>query len=114
MTAKRPIIGLASAMIIGGAGLALAAPTVTPNAGDQQGGAWHQNDRYQKDWEGSNPQAVRATEALNLLEAKGYGQFSDFKAAGHDFTADVTKDGRTMHVLIKPDAHQIEQVGQAG
>jgi hypothetical protein len=114
-----PIVGLACAMIIGGAGLALAAPTGTQNAGDLQGSTWQkitgqQSIGHQNGWKESSPQAVRATEAPNLLEAKGYGQFSDFKAVRHDFTADVTKGGQIMHVLIKPDVHQIEQVEQAG
>jgi hypothetical protein len=56
----------------------------------------------------------RATRALNLLEDRGDGQFSNFAAAGPYFTADVIKNGRTMPVLIKPDLQQIQPVDSAG
>lgn len=66
------------------------------------GGAWHQDNA--QDAEGH-----RATEALNLLEAKGYTQFSNFRRDGKDFEATVNHDGRQMAVMIDPDSNTISQ-----
>lgn len=50
-----------------------------------------------------NPaQGKRATQALNLLEAKGYGDFKDFKADGNTFEAKVQQQGKTMTVVVDP------------
>jgi len=51
--------------------------------------------------------AQRMTSALNLLEAKGYASFNDFKADGKDFTATVMKNGHDTTVRIDPDSGQI-------
>ncbi len=51
--------------------------------------------------------ADRATRALNMLEAQGFTRFSDFKASGADFTAEVRKHGKTARVTIDPDTNQI-------
>jgi hypothetical protein len=53
-------------------------------------------------------QGQRATEALNMLEANGDGQFNDFRAIGRDFAANVEKNGTTQHVVIRPGANTIE------
>ena len=53
-------------------------------------------------------QGRRATEALNLLEAKGYGGFTGFHAVGRDFAANVMRDGRTVHLLVNPGTNQIQ------
>lgn len=53
------------------------------------------------------PIGNRMTNALNLLEAHGYGSFSDFKANGNDFTATVNKNGRDVTVQIDPGSGQI-------
>lgn len=55
--------------------------------------------------------AARMTEALNLLEAQGYGSFSNFKADGVNFAATVSQDGRSFTVLIIPDSGQIIRQG---
>jgi hypothetical protein len=44
----------------------------------------------------------RETQALNLLEAKGYGSFTNFQPAGKDYTATVTHDGHAMNVRVDP------------
>ena len=44
----------------------------------------------------------RATMALNALESKGYVAFTHFRADGRNFTADVTKGGKTIHVIVAP------------
>jgi len=49
----------------------------------------------------------RATKALNLLEAKGYGDFSNFQAKGQDFTATVTQHDRAVTLLVDPRAGSI-------
>jgi len=46
----------------------------------------------------------QATRALNLLEAKGYGDFRNFQARGQDFTATVTQHDRAVTLLIDPRA----------
>lgn len=50
-----------------------------------------------------SPQAVRYTQALNLLEAKGYTGFTNFRRAGSDFMASVTQNGRARTLMIDPD-----------
>lgn len=50
----------------------------------------------------------RATEALNMLEAKGDGGFTDFHAVGRDFAANVMRDGRTIHLLVHPNLNRIQ------
>lgn len=49
----------------------------------------------------------RYTDALNLLEAKGYVNFSNFHKAGNDFQASVTRNGRQMTVMVDPDNRTI-------
>ena len=44
----------------------------------------------------------RATMALNALESKGYVAFTHFRADGRNFTADVTKGGKTIRVIVAP------------
>ena len=57
----------------------------------------------------SNPaEARRATQALNLLEAKGYGDFKDFKRDGQNFQATVQRHGKTLTVMVNPDAKTVQ------
>jgi hypothetical protein len=44
----------------------------------------------------------RETKALNLLEAKGYASFSNFKPDGHDYSATVAQNGHNMTVMVDP------------
>ncbi|MBV8166122.1 MAG: hypothetical protein JO021_04965 [Alphaproteobacteria bacterium] len=50
----------------------------------------------------------RDTQALNLLEAKGYTGIQQFHPVGKDFEAMLTKDGKQMAVTIDPDAGTIQ------
>jgi hypothetical protein len=56
-------------------------------------------------------EAQRMTSALNLLEAKGYGSFNNFKRDGKDFTATVMKNGQSQTLRIDPDSGQITNQG---
>jgi hypothetical protein len=96
MRGRLTAVTLAGALIAGSGGLAFAQ---TPYPSAQP--AWR-------------TQGLRATRALNLLENQTDGQFSNFSASGADFTADVTKDGKTTAVLVRPDRHQIQPLGNAG
>ncbi len=49
-----------------------------------------------------NPEASSATDALNLLEARGYANFSNFTADGNGFRATVVNGGQTSQVSIDP------------
>lgn len=80
MTGRLLIIGLAGTLLAASGGVAFA------QVGTQPG----------TDWRSPDQQGLRATAALNLLEAKGDGQFSNFSPSGRDFTAVVTKDGKTI------------------
>jgi hypothetical protein len=57
-------------------------------------------------------QGRRASHALNLLEAKGYGGCKDFHAVGNYFAANVVRDGRTVHLLVNPGTDQIQVAAQ--
>ena len=59
----------------------------------------------------SNRQADRETQALNLLEAKGYSGFTNFRPAGKDFAASVTQNGHTANLRVDPQSGQITTVG---
>jgi len=56
-----------------------------------------------------NPQSPRATAALNVLEAQGYADFSDFRSNGSTFTALVNDGGQKFQVVINPDTGQISR-----
>ena len=53
----------------------------------------------------------RMTHALNLLEANGYGEFSNFRPAGKNFMATVTGNGQRFTVTIDPDSEQVTRQG---
>jgi hypothetical protein len=50
---------------------------------------------------------TRMTHALNLLEAKGYGDFRNFKPDGKNFAATVTRSGKQLSVVVDPDSDQV-------
>lgn len=56
-----------------------------------------------------NPGGSRATTALNVLEAQGYTNFSDFRPNGSVFTALVNDGGQQFRVVINPDTGQISR-----
>jgi hypothetical protein len=57
--------------------------------------------------EAVKPGSSRATTALNILEAQGYANFSDFRPDGDMFTAVVNDGGQQFRVAINPDTGQI-------
>ena len=57
------------------------------------------------------PAEARMTDALNLLEAKGYGDFSGFRPEGKNFAATVSQDGKSFTVIIDPDSGRITRQG---
>ena len=50
---------------------------------------------------------TRDTKALNMLEAQGYTDFSNFRPDGKNFAADVTQGGKSRAVTIDPDSGTI-------
>jgi hypothetical protein len=57
-----------------------------------------ENRGYENDAAGG-----RATQALNLLGAKGYGNFTKFRADGTNYQATVTQGGQQIVVTVDPD-----------
>ena len=51
--------------------------------------------------------AKRMTKALNILEAKGYGSFNNFKADGANYAATITQSGHEQTVVVNPDSGQV-------
>jgi hypothetical protein len=95
MMARLTGIAAAGAIVFGGCGIAFA----------------QSSDQLSPNWNAPDIQGMRATQALNMLAAQGYGQFSHFRRAGDNFTVDVTKDNRTLQVVIDPDTNQIQPLG---
>jgi hypothetical protein len=88
MTGKFLTIVVAGALVAGAAGVALAQSSGRTLPPGQRG--------------------LRATHALNMLEHQGYTQIADFSRAGKNFTADVTKNGKTFEVLVDQSTGQIQ------
>jgi hypothetical protein len=58
---------------------------------------------------GDNPAGRRATDALNLLEAKGYPDFAEFGPEGANFSASVLdSNGNRVKIAINPDTGEIK------
>jgi hypothetical protein len=51
------------------------------------------------------------TRALNLLEAKGYGDYRNFRPEGGGFAADVNRGGRTETLMVNPDTDSVTPRG---
>ena len=56
-------------------------------------------------------EARRETRALNLIEAKGFGDFRDFHADGKNFQAQVTSASKSFNVVVDPDTGQVTRQG---
>jgi hypothetical protein len=56
---------------------------------------------------GDTPEARNATAALNLLEARGYANFSNFTGDGNAFHATVVNNGQPIEVSINPNTGEI-------
>ena len=48
------------------------------------------------------------TKALNLLEAKGYINFTNFHKVGNVFEATVTEKGKRITVTVNPDSGTVQ------
>lgn len=68
---------------------------------------------------GDTPESRRATAALNILEAQGYGAgledhqrsaFADFEAQGKDFIAVISQGGRRFKVSVDPDTGTVQRL----
>jgi hypothetical protein len=103
---------LALGMATGPAGVALAAgpgtaPSTSTNATPSHSAPVMPIARHRRmDVEGD-----RMTQALNLLEANGYGDFRDFQQSGKNFAATVKHGGQQFGVLVNPDTNQITRQG---
>ncbi len=51
--------------------------------------------------------ARRMTDALNILEAQGFGNFKDFHAVGQNFAAAVDQNGQQFTITVDPDNGQV-------
>ncbi len=67
---------------------------------------------------GDTPQARRATDALNLLEARGYcsdlqekkpSAFAEFRPQGDDFAATIVQKDRRYTVTVNPDTGRVSR-----
>jgi hypothetical protein len=81
-------------------GFAQAATPATPAAPAHRAHAMHRASP-------ASPEARRETHALNLIEAKGYGEFTNFHADGKNFTASVMSAGKRYTVTVNPDTGQV-------
>jgi hypothetical protein len=96
-------IALIAAALTLNAGAAFAAtpsntPAASPAPQAQTSHHHAQAGKYQR----INQTENRETKALNLLEAKGYASFSNFKPDGKDYSATVAKNGHNMTVMVDP------------
>jgi hypothetical protein len=97
---------LAGAFLAGSAGMAFAAtPSPAPATPAPHAMARHAAGN------GGTALGNRMTQALNLLEAKGYGDFTNFTAEGGNFTATVDQNGQHFAVLVNPDSGQVARQG---
>jgi hypothetical protein len=52
-------------------------------------------------------EAQRMTHALNILEADGYGGFTNFRSDGKSFAASVSEQSKKFSVVVDPDSGQV-------
>ncbi|MGA3305690.1 MAG: hypothetical protein ABSC26_06740 [Stellaceae bacterium] len=107
------LTGTALAQIAPGAAPVMGAPPHTFNSGDS--GALQAQPPQEKAPQTAAVSAdqdhvlsgQRETQALNLLEAQGYGNFTDFRAEGANFAATVSDPNGQYTVLVNPDNGQV-------
>ena len=67
---------------------------------------------------GNTQEARRATDALNILESRGYcaglqerskDAFADFRQHGNDFVAKITQKGRDFTVTVNPETRRVSR-----
>jgi hypothetical protein len=90
-------------LALGSVSLAQAAVPVTPAAPKPAATSHRYSDTTQ--------QARRETAALNLIESKGYGDYTDFRADGRNFSAQVMSHGKRMTVIADPDTGKVTRQG---
>jgi len=107
------LAGPALAQIAPGAPPVMGAPPHTFNSGDS-GTPQAQPPRARVSQTASVPadqdqvaSGQRETQALNLLEAQGYGNFTDFRSEGANFTATVSDPNGQYTVMVNPDNGQV-------
>ena len=101
---NRSILASLAAFLLAASGTAALAADMTPaatKAASEDAATAHDHRVATRE--------ARMTEALNLLEAKGYGTFRDFRADGKNFDATVRQDGKSFTVVVDPDAGHITQ-----
>lgn len=111
---KRIALTLATLALSGGVAFAAApaTPAATPaHSSSMPAATAHRHHAKEAMAMSGNHKAQRMTSALNLLEAKGYGSFNNFKSDGKDFTATVMKNGQSQTLRIDPDSGQITNQG---
>jgi len=52
-----------------------------------------------------------ATTALNLLEQKGYRDFSSFHRTGRNYEINANRNGKSVTVLVNPDTKSVKTQG---
>ena len=87
-------------------GGAFAATPSTPGTASAPA-ASSQQTASQQSYRRDKPLAARMTRALNILEADGYGSFTNFHADGKNFAATVTGQGKPLSVFVDPDSGRV-------
>jgi hypothetical protein len=107
------LTGTALAQIAPGSPPVMGAPPHTFNSGDS-GAPQAQPPRAKMPQTAAVPadqdhgvSGQRETQALNLLEAQGYGNFTDFRSEGANFTAIVSDPNGRYTVTVNPDNGQV-------
>ncbi len=62
-------------------------------------------------YEPRSAQRDRATTALNLLEEKGYRDFSSFRQTGRDYAITASQNGKSVNVVVNPDTRTVRTQG---
>ncbi|HZS84672.1 MAG TPA: hypothetical protein VFA50_17485 [Stellaceae bacterium] len=97
------LTAISAAFLIGAVGSAMAAGTTSASGNSAPATMMqHRADRY-RDTAGD-----RYTQALNLLEAKGYTGIENFAAKGQGFTAYAWHNGKRVAVSVDPTTGQIQ------
>ena len=52
-----------------------------------------------------------ATTALNLLEEKGYRDFSSFHRSGRDYEITANRNGKSVNVMVNPETRTVRTQG---
>jgi hypothetical protein len=101
----RLAVALVPLLALSGVAFAQGAPAPTPQpAAGQHLANMNAPRGYLNDRAGD-----RATTALNLLSAKGYGVFTHFHADGRMYQATVSQGGNQFQVTVNPDSGTVSR-----